>query len=323
MVKRFAGRALFMALIKCPECQQEISDKAAACIKCGCPVNAMATKTDTVPAQNPVGQTPVPQMPRLSISQDSEPKSTVQTYGETPYKPAFETRHYNTAFSGKRQHSTAQNRGNAIKILLIVFASLFLGFATLCLATVFIIGINTDSLEYPLTVVLPLLQAIIFWVGALLLLIAAVKGKRGYWVLKWSIVAASFIAFAILLFPVVRSINASVGGDTDSSGTITSPYSATTEEDRSEADRRADESNARTVIMAASVAALDLKPPSVPTPNDIGRQFTKNDTVHAGTYTIYFDGYIAVGCSVSGARSGGVSVGNTDNTLTTVVYIQR
>lgn len=29
-----------MALIKCPECGREISDKAAACIHCGCPVSA-------------------------------------------------------------------------------------------------------------------------------------------------------------------------------------------------------------------------------------------------------------------------------------------
>ena len=29
-----------MALIKCPECGKEISDKAAACPNCGCPVEA-------------------------------------------------------------------------------------------------------------------------------------------------------------------------------------------------------------------------------------------------------------------------------------------
>lgn len=27
-----------MALIKCPECSSEISDKAKACPKCGCPI---------------------------------------------------------------------------------------------------------------------------------------------------------------------------------------------------------------------------------------------------------------------------------------------
>lgn len=27
-----------MAIIKCPECQNEVSDKAAACPKCGCPI---------------------------------------------------------------------------------------------------------------------------------------------------------------------------------------------------------------------------------------------------------------------------------------------
>lgn len=33
-----------MALIKCPECGKEISDKAPACIHCGCPASAMKTE---------------------------------------------------------------------------------------------------------------------------------------------------------------------------------------------------------------------------------------------------------------------------------------
>lgn len=36
-----------MAIIMCPECQSEVSDKAAACPKCGCPINSAAT-TNTV-----------------------------------------------------------------------------------------------------------------------------------------------------------------------------------------------------------------------------------------------------------------------------------
>lgn len=36
-----------MAIIMCPECQNEVSDKAAACPKCGCPINASAV-TNTV-----------------------------------------------------------------------------------------------------------------------------------------------------------------------------------------------------------------------------------------------------------------------------------
>ena len=27
-----------MAMVKCPECGNEISDKAAACVHCGCPI---------------------------------------------------------------------------------------------------------------------------------------------------------------------------------------------------------------------------------------------------------------------------------------------
>jgi hypothetical protein len=32
-----------MALIKCPECGKEISDKAAACPNCGCPIGSQPT----------------------------------------------------------------------------------------------------------------------------------------------------------------------------------------------------------------------------------------------------------------------------------------
>ncbi len=32
-----------MALIKCPECEKEVSDKAKTCIHCGCPLEEMVT----------------------------------------------------------------------------------------------------------------------------------------------------------------------------------------------------------------------------------------------------------------------------------------
>lgn len=36
-----------MALIKCPECESEISDKAEACPKCGCPIQKIQSETET------------------------------------------------------------------------------------------------------------------------------------------------------------------------------------------------------------------------------------------------------------------------------------
>ena len=33
-----------MALIKCEDCGKEISDKAKACIHCGCPINLVQEK---------------------------------------------------------------------------------------------------------------------------------------------------------------------------------------------------------------------------------------------------------------------------------------
>lgn len=35
-----------MAIIKCPECGHEISDKAGTCIHCGCPISAIQEPTD-------------------------------------------------------------------------------------------------------------------------------------------------------------------------------------------------------------------------------------------------------------------------------------
>lgn len=32
-----------MALIKCPDCGREVSDKANACPNCGCPLSEMVT----------------------------------------------------------------------------------------------------------------------------------------------------------------------------------------------------------------------------------------------------------------------------------------
>jgi len=40
-----------MALIKCAECGKEISDKATACIHCGCPIAFSVQKTNTVDSQ--------------------------------------------------------------------------------------------------------------------------------------------------------------------------------------------------------------------------------------------------------------------------------
>ena len=37
-----------MALIKCPECGKEISDKAHTCISCGCPLNELLTTSGVI-----------------------------------------------------------------------------------------------------------------------------------------------------------------------------------------------------------------------------------------------------------------------------------
>ena len=40
-----------MALIRCPECGKEVSDRAPACIHCGCPLTPSVPAVQTAPAQ--------------------------------------------------------------------------------------------------------------------------------------------------------------------------------------------------------------------------------------------------------------------------------
>ena len=53
-----------MALINCPECGKQISDKAAQCIHCGAPMSSHSSTVQQTPVQQmPVQQIPVQQMP--------------------------------------------------------------------------------------------------------------------------------------------------------------------------------------------------------------------------------------------------------------------
>ncbi|MDO4841509.1 MAG: zinc ribbon domain-containing protein [Phoenicibacter congonensis] len=45
-----------MALVKCPECGKEISDRAAACIHCGCPIQQVHTEQQYAPPKQEVYQ---------------------------------------------------------------------------------------------------------------------------------------------------------------------------------------------------------------------------------------------------------------------------
>lgn len=83
----------------------------------------------------------------------------------------------------------------------------------------------------------------------------------------------------------------------------------------------ADEADCRTVMMAASVAALSEKPPQELTAQTIDNKIlgalTGANNLPKGTYTVYFDGPVAIGCSVAAgtARSNAQqSVGDTSGT---------
>ena len=85
----------------------------------------------------------------------------------------------------------------------------------------------------------------------------------------------------------------------------------------------ADEADCRSVMMAGSVAGLGMAGgPDTPDADDIIAEFTGVSNVKSGTYTVYFNGAIAVGCSIAGGNARSKtqqSVGVLAGTAVTVV----
>ena len=64
----------------------------------------------------------------------------------------------------------------------------------------------------------------------------------------------------------------------------------------------ADEADARTVMMAGSVAGLAATPPGQPTDGgDILAEMTAATNVRTGQYTVFFEGAVGIGCSFRAA----------------------
>jgi len=79
----------------------------------------------------------------------------------------------------------------------------------------------------------------------------------------------------------------------------------------------ADEADARTVMMAGSVAGLSLTPPGLPTGPEIVAELTGAGNVRPGDYVVFFEDSVAVGASIDAgtARSRAEqSVGNINIT---------
>ena len=75
------------------------------------------------------------------------------------------------------------------------------------------------------------------------------------------------------------------------------------------ANRAADEADVRLVLMAGSVAGSLQSPPGVPpvasnaAKSGIADQFSGVTNIQQGKYTIFFEGPIAIGCSLEAATS--------------------
>ena len=88
----------------------------------------------------------------------------------------------------------------------------------------------------------------------------------------------------------------------------------------------ADQADARSVMMAGSVAGLSQTPPRRPTEAEIIGEITGVSNVRPGAYNVYFAGSMAVGAEISAAaaRSGVIqSVGDvvTDTNVMVTVNI--
>jgi len=81
------------------------------------------------------------------------------------------------------------------------------------------------------------------------------------------------------------------------------------------ANAAADQADARSMMMGATVAGTLTTPPSVPTAAQIKAQFTGGVNITDGTYELFFDGPIAVGCRLTGGRTTSVVIGNTTGTV--------
>ena len=70
-----------MALVRCPECGREVSDKAAACIHCGCPMSAVVSQTavNTVAQQPSGGTAPSLSMNFNAVLSGAESEKTMQS----------------------------------------------------------------------------------------------------------------------------------------------------------------------------------------------------------------------------------------------------
>ena len=70
------------------------------------------------------------------------------------------------------------------------------------------------------------------------------------------------------------------------------------------ANRAADEADARSVMMAGSIAGISQAVPGIPDPADILAELTGARNVRNGTYTVFFEDSVGVGARYnSGFRS--------------------
>jgi len=172
-----------MALIKCTECNKEISDKAMVCNGCGCPVSLIVNSSNNLIVNNQGIEAP------LSLV-------TERKFTDEENKEPVEIKKSNSPKAKRRIYS--------------VLTGIFLGVSSLLLLIILITLIDMNSLNFPQTIILPSIYISIIWIGALLLFISAIKYRKGGIVKNKVLSAFVLLAVAIVLIPISQSVNKSI-----------------------------------------------------------------------------------------------------------------
>jgi hypothetical protein len=169
-----------MALIICPECRKEISNRATACNSCGYPISKFVNFNNEKLQHIPPHPLSIEKNEYLSKEQ------------------------INVIKKDERKDVIKKQAFIILSSVLMVFASFLL------LLMIVFLPSEIRTLNYPQTAILSVISITFFWIGALLLVVSAIKKKKDKKSRTLVFTALLFLATAILMIPISRAVNSSI-----------------------------------------------------------------------------------------------------------------